>query len=242
MSVAKPAFNYDAIAEAYARQVDAAPYNAYYERPAMLGLLPPVSGATILDAGCGSGWYAEQLLARGALVDGVDISPSMVEYARQRLLESGSRDADRLTLQVADLSGPLPFRDERFDGIVSPLVLHYMRDWRPTLAEMRRVLKPGGWLLFSTHHPAADAARLGTTNYSATEHVVDHWDWVGDVEFYRRSPTEIVASVIESGLVIQQLVEPVPTEEFRAVKPDAYDELMKQPEFLIIKASREGAA
>ena len=202
----------------------------------MLGLLPELNGVRILDAGCGSGWYAEQLLARGALVDGVDASAAMVEYARRRL-EATAPSKAKLSLQVADLAGTLPFDDATFDGIVSPLVLHYMEDWRPTLREMRRVLKPSGWLLFSTHHPAADAVLFETKNYPATEHVVDHWDWCGDVEFYRRSLTEVIASVIESGFVIDQLVEPVPTEEFRALKPDSYAKLLEQPVFLIIRAS-----
>lgn len=232
-------FSYDAIAENYASKVDAAPYNALYERPAMMALLPPIEGARIFDAGCGSGWYARQLLDRGAIVDGVDASAAMVEYARRRLLESAPAEIrNRLSLQVADLADSLPFDDEMFDGVVSPLVLHYMRDWRPALREMRRVLKPNGWLLFSTHHPAADAALFATTNYLATEHVVDHWDWVGDVEFYRRSLAEIVMSVIESGFTIETLVEPAPSEEFRAAKPRGYDELMRQPAFLIIKATR----
>lgn len=238
MSSATPKFSYDAIADDYAEKVDSAPYNAYYERPAMLGLVPDLTGARILDAGCGSGWYAEQLLARGARVDGVDASAAMVAYARRRLAASATSDAGaNVTLQVADLAARLPFEDKRFDGIVSPLVLHYLRDWRPALREMHRVLKPEGWLLFSTHHPAADAALFETKNYHATEHVVDHWDWVGNVEFYRRSLTEVVASVIESGFVIDQLVEPLPTEEFRVLKPDAYARLLHQPEFLIIRAS-----
>ncbi|HEX2721564.1 MAG TPA: methyltransferase domain-containing protein [Gemmatimonadaceae bacterium] len=232
-------FNYDSIAAKYAAHVDSAPYNALYERPAMLELLPPIIGARILDAGCGPGWYAEQLLARGAQVDGVDASAAMVEHARGRLLGAWPRlDESRWTLQVADLSAALPFGDGIFDGIVSPLVLHYMHDWRPTLREMYRVLVPGGWLLFSTHHPAADAARIGTSNYLATEHVRDRWDWVGEVEFYRRSLTEIVDSVIESGFVIGRLVEPLPTEEFLAQKPEASARIKSQPEFLIIKANR----
>ena len=78
-------FNYDSIAADYASGVDRAPYNALYERPAMMGLLPDVSGLRVLDAGCGSGWYAEQLLDRGAKVDAFDASESMVEYARRRL-------------------------------------------------------------------------------------------------------------------------------------------------------------
>ncbi len=202
----------------------------------MLELLPPLKDARILDAGCGSGWYAEQLLARGARVDGVDSSAAMVDYAQRRLLGDHSTEfAHRLTLQVADLAGSLPFDDGVFDGVVSPLVLHYMRDWRPALRELHRVMKPGAWLLFSTHHPAADAARFGTTNYAATEHVVDHWDWVGDVEFYRRPLSEVVAAVVDSGFVIEKLVEPVPVAEFRALSPESWEGLMRQPEFLILR-------
>jgi SAM-dependent methyltransferase len=227
-------FNYDAIAADYAAFVDSAPYNALYERPAMISMLPDIHDARILDAGCGSGWYAMQLLERGATVDGIDLSPAMVDYARVRLRSAGVDE--RVTLRVADLALELPFADAAFDGIVSPLVMHYMGDWRPALREMRRVLRREGWLLLSTHHPAADAARFKTENYFATEHVVDHWDWVGRVEFFRRSLTEIVASINDGGFVIETLVEPVPTEEFRVAKPDSYARLMNQPEFLIILA------
>ncbi len=231
-------FNYDSIAASYAAKVDTAPYNALYERPAMLAMLPDIDGLRILDAGCGSGWYAEQLLDRGAFVDGVDSSAAMVEFARHRLLDGNAREHNsRLTLRVSDLAKELPFEDHVFDGIVSPLVLHYLHDWRPALQQMRRVLKPDGWLLLSTHHPAADAARVRTSNYLATEYIVEEWDWVGMVEFFRRPLTEIVQSLSDSGFVIDKLLEPVPTEEFRAVKPEAYDRIVSQPEFMIIKAS-----
>ena len=228
-------FSYDTIAADYAANVDSAPYNALYERPAMLGLLPDVKGKRILDAGCGSGWYAEELLKRGAAVSAIDASAPMVDHARARLAQIAS-DSGQFDLKVADLADRLPFDDATFDGIVSPLVLHYLRDWRPVLREMHRVVTPGGWLLFSTHHPSADAALFETKNYFATEHVVDHWDWVGRVEFFRRSLTELVSSVIESGFVIDKLVEPIPTPEFRASKPDHWERLMRQPAFLIVNA------
>jgi SAM-dependent methyltransferase len=202
----------------------------------MLGMLPDVDGLRILDAGCGSGWYAEQLLKRGASVDGVDASAGMIEFARHRLLDDAHEHKSRLTLRVADLATELPFEDHVFDGIVSPLVLHYLHDWRPALEQMRRVLKPNGWLLLSTHHPAADAARVQTSNYLATEYVVEEWDWVGMVEFFRRPLAEIVQSLTDSGFVIEQLVEPIPTDEFRAAKPEAYNRILSQPEFMIIKA------
>jgi SAM-dependent methyltransferase len=230
-------FNYDSIAERYATNVDLAPYNALYERPAMLSLLPSIDGLRILDAGCGSGWYAQQLVSRGARVDAIDASSSMAAYARKRLAHEIRKGM--LTIEVADLSQTLPFDDETFDGAVSPLVLHYMADWRPCLREIGRVLKRGGWLLFSTHHPAADAERFQTANYFEVEHIVDHWDWVGRVEFFRRSLTEIFSSVRESGFSIDKVVEPRPTDEFRRAKPDSYERLMNQPEFLMILAKRE---
>jgi len=229
-------FSYDSIAEHYATKVDSAPYNALYERPAMLSLLPNIKGLRILDAGCGSGWYASQLVERGALVDAVDASESMVAYAKTRLATE-LRD-EKLTIGVASLES-LPFDDSRFDGAVSPLVLHYMADWRPPLKEIHRVLRPDGWLLFSTHHPAADAERFQTGNYFAVEHIIDHWDWVGRVEFFRRSLTEIFSSLRDSGFSIEKVVEPVPTEEFRRAKPDSYERLMNQPEFLMIFAKSE---
>lgn len=237
MTASGSGFNYDAIAEHYATKVDSAPYNALYERPAMLSLLPPLQGLRILDAGCGSGWYAGQLVARGASVDALDASGSMVQYARTRLADEISNG--KLSIQVADLSERLPFEDERFDGAVSPLVLHYMSDWRPALKEIRRVLHDDGWLLFSTHHPAADAERFQTRDYFATEHIIDHWDWVGRVEFFRRSLMEIFSSVRESGFLIDRVVEPIPTEEFKRAKPDSFERLMNQPEFLMIVARKE---
>ena len=235
-------FNYDSIGDTYARRIDEAPYNALYERPAMFGIMPGVAGMRILDAGCGNGWYAEQLLRRGASVDAIDASSVMVEHARARLAAELSVSGEaRLSIQHADLMDPLPFGDARFDGVVSPLVMHYIADWRPTLREFRRLLKSDGWLLFSTHHPATEMVRFAPENYFKVEHVVDTWKWLGKVEFYRRPLTEISSSLADAGFFIERLVEPVPTEEFRVVKPDSYAELMRRPEFLIVLARPSAA-
>ena len=230
------AFNYDAIADAYAAGVDSAPYNALYERPAMLELLPDVHGAQILDAGCAAGWYAVELARRGATVTGVDSSATLLDYAKRRV--EAAQLGDRIRLQVADLSEPVGFiADHTMDGIVSSLVMHYIRDWGPTLREFRRILKPGGWLLLSTHHPMADARHFEPKRYLDTELIEDYWEWVGTVRFFRRPLSSVIQSVADAGFVIEKLVEPVPTEEFRRLKPDSYEQSLRSPEFLIVQAS-----
>ncbi|MDQ3243655.1 MAG: methyltransferase domain-containing protein [Gemmatimonadota bacterium] len=231
-------FNYDSIAEAYAAAVDTAPYNALYERPAMLALLPTLDGARILDAGCGSGWYTEQLLRRGAIVTSIDASRLMADYTRERIGRlAGELGSQSENILVADLSKPLDFLEgETFDGILSPLVLHYLEEWRTPLREMRRVLKPDGWLLFSTHHPATESARFGTANYFEIERLEDEWPWAGKVEFYRRPLTEIFGSLADAAFVVERVVEPIPGDDFKRVKPESFYRLLRQPEFLIVLA------
>jgi SAM-dependent methyltransferase len=231
----KTAFNYDSIADAYAAGVDSAPYNALYERPATMQLLPDVDGARVLDAGCAAGWYSIELARRGATVTAIDSSATLVDYAKRRI--ETAKLGDQIALRVADLSEPLDFiADNTMDGIVSSLVLHYIRDWGPTLLEFRRILKPGGWLLFSTHHPATDARRFEPERYLETELIDDYWEWVGTVRFFRRPLSGVIQSVVDAGFVIEKLVEPLPTEEFRRQKPESYANALRWPEFLIIRA------
>lgn len=223
-------FSYDEIADRYAAGVDTAPYNALYERPAMLRMLPPLDGLHVLDAGCGSGLYCELLLDRGARVTGVDESAGMLAHARRRL---AGRDVE---LHHADLREPLPFADGSFDGIVSALVMHYLRDWSATLAEFRRVLRPDGWLLFSTGHPAAEAERYKPARYGEVEARDDMIDWAGRVRFYRRPMSRIVNDLVEAGFAIERMEEAEPTDAFRDAKPEAYARILARPEFLFIRA------
>jgi len=151
-SAVPPEINdYDGFAEAYTASNENNLINAYYERPAMLGLAGDVAGRRILDAGCGAGALLAGLRDRGAIVTGFDKSAGMVELARRRVGD----DADLL---VAELGGPLPFPDGTFDDVTASLVLHYLEEWGPALAELRRVLKPGGRLIVSVSHPFARPA------------------------------------------------------------------------------------
>jgi SAM-dependent methyltransferase len=103
---------------------------------AELDRLPLVPAARLLDAGCGSGRTLDELTRYGR-VSGVDLSPEAVAYARRR----GHDD-----VRVARVE-ELPFEDATFDVVTCLDVVEHTPDDRATLAELRRVTRPGGLLL-----------------------------------------------------------------------------------------------
>ncbi|MCB0202381.1 MAG: methyltransferase domain-containing protein, partial [Anaerolineae bacterium] len=75
---------YTTLADDYAARIDSKAHNAFYDRPAVISLLPDVAGLHVLDAGCGPGAYAEWLLDHGAQVVAVDANEKMLAHARAR--------------------------------------------------------------------------------------------------------------------------------------------------------------
>ena len=221
--------DYDSFAEAYTASNETNLINAYYERPAILALAGDVTGRRILDAGCGSGPLFAALRDRGAIVTGFDKSAGMLELARLRL----GVDAD---LQVADLGRPLPFPDDTFDDVIASLVLHYLEDWGPALAELRRVLKPGGRLIASVDHPFAitlmhrEAGR--EADYFATSNMTAEWTAGGQtalMSFWHRPLHAMTDAFTAAGFRIAVISEPPPAPAARELFPG---EIAAQPRFL----------
>ncbi len=107
-------------------------------------------GEHVLDAGCGTGRYFSTLRSAGAAVVGLDFSLGMLRVAR--------RKAPGIPLVLADLQRPWPFRDGAFDAVLCALVGEHLPHLPPTFGEVRRVLRPGGRVVFSVYHPAMAAA------------------------------------------------------------------------------------
>jgi ubiquinone/menaquinone biosynthesis C-methylase UbiE len=198
--------DYDSFAEAYSAETEANLINGYYARPAIVDLAGEVAGHRILDAGCGSGPLSAALRDRGAIVTGFDSSAKMLELARQRL----GADAD---LQVATLSKPLPFLDATFDVVVAFLVLHYLEDWTAPLAELRRVLKPGGRLIVSVNHPIIFKLASPGADYFATVESSDEYTFSGQkavLTYWHRPLHAMTDAFAEAGFRISVISEPPP--------------------------------
>jgi ubiquinone/menaquinone biosynthesis C-methylase UbiE len=221
---------YDSMAASYAEHSAEGPYNAYYDRPNMLDLCGDVNGLRVLDAGCGPGLYAEALVERGAEVIAIDASQPMVDIARARL-------GDRAEVHCLALGAPLPFASASFDLVVCALVIHYVDDRAAALAELARVLRPAGAVVLSTQHPIENWLYKGGSYFDVAIET-DTWartgaDW--EVRYWREPLTSLCDAVYRAGLLIERLVEPLPTEPMRDRYPDDYAKLCRQPAFLNLR-------
>lgn len=223
----QPAVNdYDSFAEAYAAETEFNLINGYYVRPAVLDLAGDVAGRRILDVGCGAGPLFEALRDRGAVVTGVEPSIKMLELARRRLGEDA-------VLHQAGLGGdPLPFPDGAFDDVVACLVLHYLEDWKAPLAELRRVLVPGGRLIVVIDHPFIYKLMHPKADYFAVTPRPEEWTFGGhsaQMVFWHRPLHVMTSAFTEAGFRIAVVSEPPPAPGARERFPEEFAEISKDP-------------
>jgi demethylmenaquinone methyltransferase / 2-methoxy-6-polyprenyl-1,4-benzoquinol methylase len=111
-------------------------------RRAMIDAIDPRPGQRILDVATGTGMVAIGLAARGAEVVGLDQSEQMLSGARAKLAARGDL-AGRLRFMTGQAE-QLPFEDGEFDALTFTYLLRYVDDVQATMAELARVVRPGG--------------------------------------------------------------------------------------------------
>ena len=116
----------------------------------VLRALGDVSGKTVIDIGCGEGRFCRLLAKLGATVTGIDITEALIERAR----DLGGAGETYMVGDAEDLAG---VEDDSFDLAVSYIVLVDLLDYRRSIGEAYRVLKPGGRFIVCNVHPMRSA-------------------------------------------------------------------------------------
>jgi SAM-dependent methyltransferase len=172
---------------------------------------------------------------RGAEVVAFDQGPEMVQLAQERVGERG-------TFRVHDLADPLDWlEDAAFDAVVLALVIHHVDDRVSALKEIHRVLRPGGRMVVSTHHPVSDWLRRGGS-YFDSQVVEEVWNRGWQVRYWQLPLTTVCGEFSAAGFVIERLVEPLPVPEMADRYPDDYAKLMHEPGFINFLLRKSGPA
>ena len=213
------------------------------ECPVLRALVPDVRGTSVLDLGCGFGWFCRWAKEAGAAqVTGMDVSENMLARARA---EGG---APVITYKKADMEG-LSLPQAVYDLVYSSLALHYVEKLEALLGEVHTALKPGGALVVSVEHPmmtaparavwSADADGRKTWPVSCyLEEGLRQTDWLtkGVIKQHRTMATYL-NMLLGLGFDIRRVVEWGPSPEQVAARPDFAPE-RERPPFLLLSARK----
>ena len=156
---------------------------------AMLDELPP---GDALDAACGTGRHTKHLVDLGHRVVGVDGSPEMLERARATVANAEFRDGDLTSLPVETSS---------VDLAVCALALEHVEDLAVAVAELARVVRPGGRIVLSDLHPSVQAT-------GGAAYFQDATGGAGVVRGYSHLHGDYLRAFSTAGLSVEQCLEP----------------------------------
>ncbi|WP_157391151.1 class I SAM-dependent methyltransferase [Nocardia terrae] len=221
------------------------PYQTLLTDPALLDLIGDCTGLRILDAGCGEGYLARELISRGAAhVHGVDTCEQFIAAARSH----PDSQSGTTTFDHADVA-QLPLTDHSVDLVVANRLPNGIADPGRRFHEFARVLQPSGRLILLSMHPCFYGDRAERVSASATDLSVDSYFGVRSVEQNfnvagRVSPVPSVqrffsletyiGMITAAGFAVTGLREPHPTPEQRQQNP-WWNQNFVRPLFLLLE-------
>jgi SAM-dependent methyltransferase len=211
------------------------------EWPTLRAMLPDLKGRSVVDLGCGFGWFCRWARENGAAsVLGLDVSEKMLARARA---ETGDKT---VSYERADLE-QLDLPEAAFDLAYSALTLHYLENLDVMLAVVHRALRPGGWLVFSAEHPIYTAPtnpgwridEAGRKTWPVDNYLNEgprSTDWLASGVIKRhRTVATYLNLLIGLGFTIMRIEEWGASAEQIAAHPEWTDEDQRPP-FLLVAA------
>jgi SAM-dependent methyltransferase len=213
----------------------------YEEQILPLAARELAGAATVLDVGCGDGQVSRLAAKLGAAVIGIDPTWNCVRVADER----------GTTVARAGAAA-LPFAEGSFDAVVACLVFEHIRDVDDAIAEVSRVLRPGGRFCFFLNHPLLQTPNSGWIDDQFLDPPEQYWrigeylvenETIEEVEkdvfipFIHRPLSRYVNTLAEHGLLLERMEEPAPPAGFLA-KADEYMLASTIPRLLYLRTRK----
>lgn len=210
--------------------------------PATSHMLGDITEKTILDAGCGNGYWVRRLSKDAKHVIGIDNSVPLIQKSLSY------QNPPHVEYHQADLHKPLRFNDNQFDVILSNMVFHYLSSITGTISEFYRVLKPKGHAIIVLQHPIFQyhfriASKL--TGYAGPfSQPVGYFDQktvkqqilsgLSEVQIYNRPLSYYIQAFLHNNFVLTAFGEPEYSDELLTKEP-RYQNLSEIPRVAILK-------
>jgi ubiquinone/menaquinone biosynthesis C-methylase UbiE len=184
--------------------------------PTILKLVGDMANKTILDSGCGSGYFSAELAKTALSVIGTDFSDIFVALCKEKY-----KQIPNLSFQRHDITDQMPFKDIQFNIVISKMVLQYVKDIHLFAKEAYRVLSPKGHLIIAVDHPfntqfyyAQKLAGSSNPKYQSLSHYFDReeqtkrslWDKV-ELTWYPKTIGDYLSAFIAEGFRLDTIVE-----------------------------------
>ena len=215
-------------------------YHKYIEKQAMISILKSVvKNKDVLDLGCGSGVFTKKVYSMGTKsMVGLDISEGLINIAK--------KENPRIKFYIGNAS-KTPFKNSQFDLITSSLMIQYLKNLEPAFKEVSRILKKGGFFIFSISHPLVgllskikikNKKRMCIEPYFQNRRVV--WEIADGAEVvdYQHTFESIIEPLVNSGFIIEKSIEPRPPKKSEKVNKEIFERTSNYPSVLIIKARK----
>jgi len=216
----------------------------YEEQILPLAAAELAGAARVLDVGCGDGQVSRLATGLGAsTVVGVDPTWNQLTVAAAR---------GEATAFLRAAAGALPFADASFDAVVACLVFEHIRDVDDAIAEVARVLVPGGRFCFFLNHPLLQTPNSGWIDDQILDPPEQYWrigpyltedETIEEVEkdvfipFIHRPLSRYINALADNGLLLQRMVEPAPPPGFLA-KAEEYEAASTIPRLLYLRTCK----
>ncbi|MDE7205995.1 MAG: class I SAM-dependent methyltransferase [Lachnospiraceae bacterium] len=205
-------------------------------------LFPSLRGKSVLDLGCGYGWHCKFAAEQGAVrILGIDLSRKMIEEAKKRNAEN------HIEYRVCGLE-EYEYPENRWDCVISNLVLHYIEDIEGIFQKVYRTLTPNGVFLFNIEHPVFTAGvgqdwiytKVGSPQYWPIDNYFIPGERITrflgcEVVKQHHTLTQILMGLRNSGFALEAVEEAKPPKEMMDI-PEMRDEL-RRPMMLLVKAT-----